>query len=261
MSSDTGQTCVILGHSTKKILHRKLYSDNELYSRVADKYRARSYVAERVGEDILTELYHVTDDPGTIPFGELPDQFVIKATHGWGWNILVPEKDDSDFEEIRSQCQDWLQQEFGHRTNEYWYLDITPRILVEEFIHDDTRSVPLDFKFFVFDGEVEMIEVDVDRFTGHKQRFYTPRWDPIDVKRGKPLAEDIVRPPQLTEMVSIAETLGEEFNFVRVDLCNPVDGRIVFGEVTVAPGAGYIGFIPVKYDFELGSHWPDNLNS
>lgn len=245
----------------EKVLYRKLYTNDELYSRAQDKYRARSYVAEQVGEDVLTDLYHVTEDPSTIPSDDLPDEFVIKATHGQGWIILVDNKDEADFEQIRTKCRNWADQEYGRWSNEYWYWEITPRIIVEEYIHDEHRDVPLDFKFFVFDGNVEMIQVDVERFSAHKQRFYTPCWEPIDVKRGEPIADDIDRPPQLSEMVSIAETVGEEFDFVRVDLYNPVDGRVFFGEFALAPGAGRIGFEPVNFDFELGSHWPDSVTS
>lgn len=261
----------------EKVLHRAHYTNDQLYSLVQDKYLVRSYVAERIGEGVLTELYHVTDDPSTIPFDDLPDQFVVKITHGSGMNIIVPEKNDADFEEIKSQCYDWLnendadfeeiqsqrydwlKEEHGHSTHEDRY--IRPRVIVEEYIQDEIRDIPLDFKFFVFAGEVKIIQVDVDRFSGHKQRFYTPGWESIEVKRGRPLADDIGRPPQLSEMISIAETLGEELDFVRVDLYNPVDGRIVFGELTMAPGAGRIGFEPVDFDFELGSHWPDNVTS
>lgn len=241
----------------EKILHRKLYTNNNGYAKVADKYQVRSYVAKKVSDDILTELYYVTKNPDTICFEELPNAFVIKATHGWGWNILVENKNEEDFEEIRDQCWNWLNQDFGQRSNEYWYLDIEPQIIVEEYIRVGNGNVPKDFKFFIFDGDVKMIEVDVDRNSEHKQKFYTPEWETIDIKRGKPIATSVDQPPNLSDMITIAEKLGNEFDFVRVDLYNPAKGRIIFGELTLAPGAGHIGFHPSSYDFKLGSEWPN----
>lgn len=56
-------------------------------------------------------------------------------------------------------------------------------------------------------------------------------------------------------MVEIAETLGEEFDFIRVDLYNPEDGRIYFGELTAGPGSGIVRLKPKKMDFKIGEHW------
>ena len=239
----------------EKILHRKLHTDDSRYATVADKWRVREYVEERVGDEILNELYHVTDDPATIPFEDLPEKFAIKANHGCGWNIFVEDKRSVDFEEIRSECEEWLGQTYGERKREYWYGQIEPRIVVENFIEDDTHDVPRDFKFVVFDGEVKYVEVDFDRFTEHTRRFYDREWNPQEFSLEFPKGPHAPEPAQLDEMIEIAEALGGEFDHVRVDLYQPTDETIVFGEITVAHGSGIERFDPKRYDFELGSYW------
>ena len=68
---------------------------NELFSLVADKYLVREYVARKTNKVKIPKLYYQTQDPTTIPFGELPMNYVVKANHGQGWNILV--NDGFDF--------------------------------------------------------------------------------------------------------------------------------------------------------------------
>ena len=240
----------------EKILHRKLYTDNDLYTRVADKWDVREYVEEKVGDEILNEVYHVTDDPETIPFEELPEKFVVKVNHGCGWFTLVEGKEDLDKEEIKSECEEWLSKTYGRQKREYWYRDIEPKIIVENFIESDDQEVPRDFKFFVFDGRVEYIEVDFDRFTDHSRRFFDRDWEPKEFALEFPLGPTAEEPSQLDEMIEIAETLGGDFDAIRVDLYQPTDDEIVFGEITVAHGAGGEKFDPMEYDYEFGSYWP-----
>ena len=65
---------------------------------------------------------------------------------------------------------------------------------------------------------------------------------------------DVERPPALGEMIAIAEVLGAETDFVRVDHFCPGD-RIVFGELTNYPLAGAGTFRPAQFDHELGKWW------
>ena len=239
----------------EKLLHRKLFTDIPIFTDLADKFRVRTYVKERVGDDILNDLYHVTDDPSTIPFETLPEQFVIKSTHSWNQVILVENKAEADFETIRSKCRDFLSEQYGQATHEYWYTRIDPQIIVEKYIQDGTHDAPRDFKFSVFHGSVELIEVHFDRFSNHTARFYEPDWVALDIRQGDPLGPDIDEPPLLDEMIEIAETLGNGFDFVRVDLYQPNGDEIVFGEMTMAPTAGYTPFEPEECDFILGSYW------
>ncbi len=239
----------------EKLLHRKLFTNKELFSVVEDKWQARAYVDERVSEDILPELYLITDDPNTICFDDLPTSFVIKPTHLSGPIKIIDNKNSENINSIKNTCELWLSQQHGELRNEYWTKNIKPKILIEERLKDQEHDIPLDFKFFVFHGRVEYIQVDFDRFSEHKRRLYDRKWEPQGFSLKYPLGPKINEPEQLDKMIHIAETLGSEFDFIRVDLYQPNGDRVVFGELTVAHGSGYERFDPKKYDFEVGSLW------
>lgn len=239
----------------EKVLHRMLFTDEEIYSVVADKWAVRSYVERKVGDEVLNEVYHVTDDPETIPFDELPDQFVIRATHGSGWNIIVENKHEEDFELIKSRCSEWLSKDFSARYKEYWYSNIEPKLIVERYIRDPKRSVLLDFCFFVFHGRVEYVKVDFNHVSPQTNVIYDRNWNPQTFRHVRPLGTGIDEPERLHDMINIAETLGEDFDFIRIDLYAPDSDEIYFGEMTLSPYAGGGPFFPTEYDFEVGSHW------
>lgn len=238
----------------EKTLHRKLFTEDDRFAMVEDKWRVREYVASTVGSEILPEVYHVTDDPGTIPFDDLPAEYVVKPTHMSGPIIFVNEDEDPRRERIRSRCREWLEESYGKLFCEYWYQDMEPRILVEERLRDEAGDVPRDFKFFVFHGRVEYVQVDHDRFSDHSRRYYDRDWNPQEFTTTFPLGPKIEEPELLNEMIDIAQELGEGFDFIRVDLFQ-LEDRIVFGELTVAHGSGGRPFEPREYDFEFGSHW------
>src|SRR5262245_12746281 len=79
-----------------KVLHRILFDRRSVLTQLTDKFAVRSYVEPRLGSLILPELYHVTKDPGTIPFDSLPEKFVVKPTHASGWVEIVTDKSSVD---------------------------------------------------------------------------------------------------------------------------------------------------------------------
>ncbi len=239
----------------EKIIHRKLYTNNEIFSIVEDKSAVRDYVASKVGSHILPDVYQITDDPSTIRFQSLPEKYVVKPTHMSGPVILIKDSDMAEVDTIQDACYEWLTQTYGNAKEEYWYQKIDPQIIVEEYLSDKNGNVPDDYKFFTFNGRVEYIQVDTDRFTDHKRRFYDRNWEPQEFKLKYPLAPPTKEPKNLGKMISIAEQLGSEFDFIRVDLYQPDNNRVVFGEMTVAHGSGIERFSPQKYDFILGKMW------
>jgi len=52
----------------------------------------------------------------------------------------------------------------------------------------------------------------------------------------------------------LAESLAEDFDFIRVDLYD-VDDKIYFGELTPYPGGVSAQFLPISADKALGELW------
>jgi len=239
---------------SEKICNRKLFDRNPLFKIVADKFAVREFVTERIGSEILNELYFATTDVDEIPFDTLPDRFVIKATHGSGMNILVEDKSTIDVLAIKKKCREFLNTKYGALMNEAHYGEIPRRIIGEKFLGDEQGS-PWDYRFHVYHGRCEFILTCVNRLT-FEGRFYTRDWKPLDITRSYPLGPASDPPRNLSEMISVAETLAAEFDFMRVDLYSLGGDRIVFGEMTVTPGAGRVRYGPTQAaGIELGKYW------
>lgn len=161
---------------TEKIHWLKLYDSTPLKGRLADKLLVREWVADTVGEEYLVPLLGVWDSPDEIDFASLPTSFVLKATHGSGWNILVPNKSALDEEWARGRLREWLglrQAMKGGFELHYEYCE--PRIVCERFLRDGTGGLR-DYKFMVFDGVVQFA-FTVDRRAGLAMRgTYLPDW-------------------------------------------------------------------------------------
>jgi hypothetical protein len=179
-----------------KVLHRNLFDRRALLTQFADKAAVRAYVRSRLGPDILPRLYCLTTRPDAIPFDDLPDRFVVKPTHALGWVQLVTNKATLERAALIALCEDWLKHSYYEEQCEQVYKHVEPRVIVEEFIDDGSGAALNDYKLFVFDGTVEMIQVDVGRFTDHRRRLYSPAWEKLDVCYAyDDVSGDVPRPP------------------------------------------------------------------
>ena len=67
---------------TKKMQWLKLYDRNSIYTTMVDKYEAKAYVSNIIGEEYIIPTLGIWDKFEDINFEELPEQFVLKCTHG-----------------------------------------------------------------------------------------------------------------------------------------------------------------------------------
>ncbi|MNT55440.1 hypothetical protein D3C72_1926730 [compost metagenome] len=128
-------------------------------------------------------------------------------------------------------------------------------LLVEPFVGDN-GDYPIDYRFYVFGGRVEFLQVtsrerDSGRFRG---AYYDRDWGRLPFYSLHPLGEDdgFSRPASFDRMIAAAERLGAEHPFVRVDLYE-LGGRPTFSEMTFFPGSGYA--IPLEDDVHFGALW------
>ena len=240
----------------EKIQWIKLYDRNPLMTLYADKYEVRKIVEKKVGPHILNELHGVFESPDEIDFDSLPQSFVLKATHGSGWNIIVRDKSVLEIEKAKKKMEKWLEKNFYMKKREWAYKNIPPRIVCEKYMENKDGSLN-DYKFYCFNGNPLFMQVDFDRYSGHFRAFYDPEWQKLDFfiaksRKVRHCEKEYKRPDCLTEMVKIARALSSDFTFARVDLYE-VDGKTVFGEVTFYPKNGGGRFSPEYWDAEFGS--------
>lgn len=241
----------------EKIQWLKLYDSTPLKTRLADKYLVRDWVKEKIGEEHLIPLLGVWDSFDEIDFDKLPDQFVLKANHGSGWNIIVTDKSKLDIDAAREKFNQWLQTNFAFRFGlELQYMNIQPKIIAEKYMEE--MNDLWDYKFMCFGGEVKFIYVATERYLtgpGHskKKTLFTRNWERIPASMGNTPADyDIPRPKTLDQMIHFAEMLSQGFAAVRVDLYE-VSGQVYFGELTFTSDSGVVKIIPEEFNYEMGS--------
>lgn len=223
----------------EKLLWLMLYWRHPLKSRCADKYGLRSYVAEHNLAHLLPDLLGVYERPEQIDFDAFPDQFALKCTHGWGYNIICRDKDMFDRDEARRRLNTWLRIDVRKLSGEVHYATAQPRIIAEGFLSDGTGNLPSDYKIYCFDGKAHCTMACTDRASGQpKFDFYNRSWKmKLAYSRSSLLADrSIPKPTGYDEMLVASETLAKPFPFVRMDFYD-IEGRAVLGEMTFTPHA------------------------
>ena len=129
----------------------------------ADKAAVRGHVAERLGPEWLIPLLGVYARPQEIPWDELPDAFVLKATHGSAMNVLCPDKSKLDRGLAVRRLRRWLRRDFYRYGMEWCYQGLPRRILCETFLRGEDGLSPWDYKVLCFGGEPRIVWVDVAR--------------------------------------------------------------------------------------------------
>lgn len=246
---------------TDKMQYSKIYLANELKSRLTDKYRVREWVKERIGNKYLIPLLGCYKRIEDIVLDELPDSFVLKANHGCGMNYIVKNKEKIDFEIVESKFENWLMEDYSLAGFELHYHNIEPCIIAEEYIKEFEEE-SYDYKFFCFDGKVEVIMIVKNLQTSDAKRcFYDKNFNCIPCELGDGVLmpeQPFEKPDNLDEMIRVAEELARDIDQVRVDLYAP-NGKIYFGEMTFTSWNGYVKMQPNDLNIYMGNKWNMDL--
>ncbi len=238
----------------EKVTARKLNLTDHIYQMTADKFAVRAFVAERVGDSVLIPQYQVVDRAEDLDMDALPQQFILKPTHGSGWREIVFDKSAIDRDAVRATMRKWLRLNFFDTYFEIHYRNIPRRIVAERLLLN-AGGLPNGYMFFVFRGRVRVISVCLDHGSPNMSiTRFDPTWRRLIVAGNRQTAKDVAPPSRLREMLEVAEKLGAGFDFVRVDLyC--VEDRVWFGEMTHTPAAGLSALNPPEFDVDLGRIW------
>lgn len=234
----------------------KLNRHSELMEQCADKYTVRQYIKDCGYGHLLNDLLGVYDSVDQIDLDKLPEKFVLKATHGSGFNLIVKEKGAVNWRRQKKMMRSWMRQDIYWSGREWVYKNLAHRIIAEKYLEDSSGGL-LDYKFFCFNGKPSFMQLEVGRYTKDNTRnFYDTEWNLLPFGKDLPHNPDIhiEKPENFEEMKKIAEKLSKPFQFVRVDLYQ-VQGKVYFGELTFFPAGGAPDFIPGEYDGIIGEMW------
>lgn len=235
---------------TEKLQWLKLFYRDKKIEICTDKYTVRDYLEEKGYGYILNDLIGAYDNPDEIDLTTLPQKFVIKLSHGSGWNIICKDKSKLNWGMYKLIIKSWMRQNLAIYGREWNYNNLTPKIVIEKYI-DNGDDQLTDYKFFCFNGKPYYVQVDRDRFKDHKQTYYDMEWHQLEVKTSHDVVDEIC-PLKFEEMKKIAAELSKPFPHVRIDFYN-VGEKIYFGEFTYFDGSGFYNFEPDEMDFEWGS--------
>ena len=243
----------------EKLQWLKIHDRNPLYTTLVDKYRVKQWVADRIGENHVSETYAMWERAEDIDISALPERFVLKTNHDSGGVAICRDRATFDLDAARKKLAKHLKTNYFWGTREWPYKNVKPCVFAEEYLDPAEGNGDLyDYKLFRFsDGRLVTLAM-TDRFTGGalSKTFFDDEWHALPISEGgHPMRTELGRPAAFEQMKAMADRLGEGFPFVRVDFYESA-GNLYFGEMTFFPNSGFEHFEPSKWDRKFGD-WID----
>lgn len=248
---------------SEKIQWLKLYDRKPEYTTMVDKVAVKEYVAEIIGQEYIIPMFGVWNKVEDIDWNSLPDQFVLKTTHGGGAKGVVVCKDKSGFDIHKAEgiLNTSMKLDNIYRSLREWpYKNIKKRIFAEQYIKPEYGEQDLtDYKWYCFHGEPKYCQVIQDRNTNETIDFFDTGWIHqefvgLNPSRGHRFSFASIPPEQprsLKTQIELAKKLSHDIPFSRIDLYE-VNNRVYFGEITFYPMSGLGSFFPTDYNTIIG---------
>lgn len=238
----------------EKLQWLKLYDRKPIYTIMADKYLAKQFIVNYIGERYIIPTIAIYNHTKDINYESLPDQFVIKTTHDSGTVLICRNKTKLNIPKTNKYLEKKLRKKYYLKEREFQYKDINPHIIIEQLIGKEGEDL-MDYKFFCFDGIPKLMMIISNRWgeDGHKADFYDMEGNYIKISQIG-YSNSVIPPaipPVFDEMKVLASKLSNGLPHLRVDFYF-TEGRIYVGELTFFDSGGYLSFIPEEYNKILG---------
>ena len=251
----------------EKLQWLKLYNRQPLYTQLVDKYLVKQIVSEKIGKEFVTPLFGVWENPEDINWESLPNEFVLKTTHGGGNTgvIICTDKTTLDKKKAIERLQKSLKNDIFLLYREWPYRNVKRRIIAEGLIKSQTDEEIRDYKFYCFHGKPQFVAIASERFSGKGPYFdyFDMRGNNLYFEQGgknNPNTPEL--PSNYFEMQKVVQKLSQGIPHVRLDIYS-VNGKIYFGEYTFFDASGFEKFHPKKWDRIFGNYLilPPKFNS
>jgi hypothetical protein len=235
---------------SKKIQHYMIQLD-KYHSYYVDKINAKRIVKNILKHEIeIPKTIRILDNYSDVKESDINTNYMIKASHGSGWNLIFEEGKHYDINEVKLILSSWNCPFNSDIEKQYKY--IAPVFYVEEKItcrYQGHNGKAYAWCFYCIHNKVTHINV-IDKYIDCINR-YNLNWELLDVELNGKFHVD--KPKELNKMIELAERLSKPFEFVRVDFYIGIDNKIYFSEYTFSPCMGIN--IYGNLDYEMGKSW------
>ena len=237
----------------EKLNWLKLYYHNPIMTVMADKYWAKQWVAEKIGEEYVVPCYGSWKKYDDIDFSKLPNVCFLKSNQDSGGGMKIDQRQGIDVKALKKR----FSSKAIAKKNWYWssrewaYKNIEPCILAEEYLDEGTGHEVHDYKFWCFNGKPVYMYI-TNKGDVIKENFYDMDFNPVYINHGfERTMPEYEKPVNFEKMKELAAVLSNGLPFVRIDFFN-VNGKLNFGECTFYDWAGLRPFADEQWDVELG---------
>ena len=202
----------------EKLQWLKLYNRKDIYTTMVDKYEAKKYVANIIGEEYIIPTLGVYEKFDDINFEELPDKFVIKCTHDSGGIVICKDKSKFDYKNAKKMINESLKRNFYYPGREWPYKNVKPRIIVEKFIGEDLT----DYRVYCFNEKSKYVYMYLNSNNEDRKpepencNIYDMNWNLQKFHQNSlPKKEKYNKPKQLEKMQELAEKLARKYKICK----------------------------------------------
>ena len=238
---------------SSKLQWLKLYDRNPMYTELVDKYESKKYVKKTIGEEYIVPTIGIYDKYEEIDFETLPNEFVIKTTHGCGGGEICTDKSKIDYKMLKKEINKSLKNNYFYNHREYPYKNVKPRIIVEELLKNNDGSQLIEYNIFCFNGIPKYIVVCYgDKRKNRYNDYYDINLKKLDVKIKYKTSNEIHKfPSEIKKMIELSKKLSKGIPSLRVDFYY-VNNKIYVGELTFFHWAGFLKFEPKEENIKWG---------
>lgn len=237
----------------EKMQWLKVYDRKPQYTTMVDKYAVREYLPSLIDSKHIVPLLGVWDNPDLIDITALPDQFVLKTTHGCGGMFICRDKKDFNIAAAKRKLKKGMSKNYYYHVREWPYKDVKPRVIAEPYLQDGEELNLRVYKVFNFGGVPTLIQtIQNDKTKNETIDYFDTDWNLLELHQNYPNSPNPSKKPQSLELIlELSRKCSSGHPFLRTDWYE-VNGQVLFSEFTFFSDAGMEPFYPAEWDEKLG---------
>ncbi|GEN29662.1 hypothetical protein HVA01_33080 [Halovibrio variabilis] len=239
----------------EKLIHRRLFSRDPIWPIVTCKIEVRKWLGEQsylgLVDLINANVAYSVEEVLSLPIDR---PVVVKAAWASGMNLFV--SSNEELQQYKDILQEWYDSPYAVGRLIWAANSMKRGFIVEDSIASKDGEMPLDYKFFCFDGKAAFMQITFYESNKPKIMCFSregkeEKWTYVYPKPNLDFKLDLIKFNLLLEK---AEKIAEKFSFIRVDLYFH-NGKVYFGELTQTPTSGFGLFTDPEVALELGEKW------